>query len=151
MNKFVYSHDTNTYFRYYKHLGEGDEYSMFYETDEEEYCMKTPDDPGVLDFTQVGTKKRLVEYLKCRQRSKIDVGAFWEQNFILTGFKNGKAVVFVNNKLRLEDENGVLQESVLESKEQLKTVLFTNFPLLKCPEAMLFIDSLWNSKYGAHL
>jgi len=150
-NKFTYSTETNDFTRHFRHLGAGDEYGKFYEFDTEEYSLLDPEDPEVLDFLHLGQKKRVMSYMQLRQKSEQDVGAFWERNFILTGYSQDRAVVFVNNKLKVEDENGILRETILSSKEELLDNLFKSYPRMQCPEVLYFIDKFWTAKYGANL
>ena len=149
-SKMTYSANTNSFTRHFRELA-SNEYVVFYNFDDEEYSISNPNDPTILDLTFISTKKRIIEYIRCRQKSHQDVDAFWERNLILTGFNNDKAAVFVNNKFKWEDESGVLQEVVLKSKEELLSKLLENYPQLNCPEIDFFVDKIWSAKYGANL
>ena len=114
--------------------------------------MESAEEPeDVLDYSLIANKRLIVEYLKCKKKSDQDVAAFWERNFLLTGYRNGRAIVFANNKVQIENDQGILEETIMNSKEELESLLFESFPVLKCPEVSHFLDIVWTAKYGSSL
>ena len=96
-------------------------------------------------------KRLFNDYSDLHANSQKNITAFWESNFVLTGYPNGKGVLFVNNKCQIENEQGILEETVCAEKEELLRLLLKFYPGLKTPEVFMYIDRFWRSKYDSKL